>query len=414
MKGNLFKQMLNEWKANIWLVLELVIVVLILEVTYSTLYSLYYVHSYTSGARLTDIFVAEINTLHEGNDGYVPYDSVHSSVTDTEMLKARLRDNPYVETVGTGDFNTLPYNYNFSGYQYYYRKPDGGKSHEFMANTRHVSPEIIEILRIRGVNGETSANMADMIRKGYMLLADPEQGADEKAPAAAEFLGKETVSGVDSLKTLHVGAVVNGLRRNDYEITRCGTAYTPLKPENAQTIVLRVKPGMGAGFLNSISDKEFMAGNLFLSEFRSIDNMREHNQLEINQTIRNIVICVLFILLIIFLGFLGTFWFRTQQRVSEIAIRKVNGASNSAIYARFFGEGLILLAVGVALSLPLTIWLIKAEIIQELEMPYTNEIGFWIASAIAILTLALLIVLGIYAPARRAAGIQPAEALKDM
>ena len=47
-----------------------------------------------------------------------------------------------------------------------------------------------------------------------------------------------------------------------------------------------------------------------------------------------------FLLLNIFLGLLGTFWFRTQQRRSEIALHKVHGASDMSIFTRLISEGL--------------------------------------------------------------------------
>lgn len=50
-----------------------------------------------------------------------------------------------------------------------------------------------------------------------------------------------------------------------------------------------------------------------------------------------------FLLLNIFLGLLGTFWFRTQQRRSEIALHKAHGASDMSIFVRLISEGLLLL-----------------------------------------------------------------------
>ena len=143
--------------------------------------------------------------------------------------------------------------------------------------------------------------------------------------------------------------------------------------------------------------------------------MRDRVHLDINQAIRNFVICSLFIMLVIFLGFLGTFWFRTQQRVSEIAIRKVNGATNGDIYARFFSEGLIMLAMAAVISVPLAFWLFREESLRAtlslLELDNTMLAGGAIAT---ILVLGITIVCSIYAPARRATRIDPAAALKDM
>ncbi len=44
MKRKLFKQMLNEWRSNIWLVVELVIVLIVMQWIFTLLSSLYYIH----------------------------------------------------------------------------------------------------------------------------------------------------------------------------------------------------------------------------------------------------------------------------------------------------------------------------------------------------------------------------------
>ena len=143
-----------------------------------------------------------------------------------------------------------------------------------------------------------------------------------------------------------------------------------------------------------------------------MSDKRDMCQMDITQVVQGITVCALFVLVMIFLGFLGTFWFRTQQRVPEIAIRKVNGATNRDIYMRFFAEGLLLLAVSVVIALPVTVWIVKnlADII-EMDVTQSSLVAASIFSAVL---LSLLIIAGIYAPARKGAAVNPAEALKDM
>ena len=211
-------------------------------------------------------------------------------------------------------------------------------------------------------------------------------------PKALDAVGNEAFSVADSLTSWHVGAASTGMRRNDYEELWHKTVYAPINDEQSSMIAVRVKPGTGNRFRRSLPV-----------------------QLDINQAIRNFVICSLFIMLVIFLGFLGTFWFRTQQRVSEIAIRKVNGATNGDIYARFFSEGLIMLAMAAVIGVPLAFWLFREESLRAtlslLELDNTMLAGGAIAT---ILVLGITIVCSIYAPARRATRIDPAAALKDM
>ena len=57
-------------------------------------------------------------------------------------------------------------------------------------------------------------------------------------------------------------------------------------------------------------------------------------------------LCVLgFLLMNIFLGVIGTFWFRTQQRRREVALRMAMGSSRQGVFLRLMSEGILLLTL---------------------------------------------------------------------
>lgn len=409
MKRKLLKQMLNEWRSNIWIVIELVIVLLVLQIIFGIMYSIYDMKQPVLDTDIDDIYVADVNQLSEESEGYVAYDSTHSAATDLDMLIAKLRSNPYVEKIGYGTGNAIPYQYNFWGTTI--SLPGDGKK-SFHINDRGMSPEMIEVFQIRGIKGETPSQLADMMRKGYILLSETEFSYEENAPKAAEFVGKDVEMQHEPPVTYHVGALVQPMRRSDYEPLYAGTCYEPIPVNYAKVIALRVKPGTGHKFIESLTIADQQSGNLFLTNLSTLSDKRDICQMDVVQAVRSITACALFVLVMVFLGFLGTFWFRTQQRVPEIAIRKVNGATNRDIYLRFFAEGMILLAVAVVITMPLTIWIVT-NLAEIVEMPFDNNAEV-AAVIISVVVLVLLIIAGIYAPARKAAAVNPAEALKDM
>ena len=59
-----------------------------------------------------------------------------------------------------------------------------------------------------------------------------------------------------------------------------------------------------------------------------------------------------FLLLNIFLGLLGTFWFRTQQRKGEMALMMAVGGSKQSVFFRLLSEGWLMLL----LVTPLVYW----------------------------------------------------------
>lgn len=400
--------MLNEWRSNIWIVIELVIVLLVLQLIFGMLYSIYSLRKPVLHADLDDIYVAWIDNLEEDCDGYVPYDSAHSAATDLEMLMTRLRSNPCVEKAGYGTSNSIPYQYNFWGTAV---GLPGDEKRTAFVNVRGISPEMLEVMQIGGVRGETPGQLADIMRGGYTLLSEAEMPAAD-TPRAADFVGKDVEKKQDPPEIRHVGAIAELMRRSDFEPTFYSTYYEPIGPEDARLIVLRLKPGMGHRFVESTNVADMHAGNMFATDFTSMADLRDMCQMETTQTINGITVCALFVLVMIFLGFLGTFWFRTQQRVPEIAIRKVNGATNRDIYQRFFAEGLILLGVAVVVASPVTVWIVR-NLCDLMKMPvFENKLVVPVIYSIVV--LGLLIIAGIYAPARRAAAVKPAEALKDM
>ncbi len=72
MKRKLLNQMLNEWRPNIWLVLELVIVVCVLYALFSSLYSTYLIYNRSEGMELNDVYFASLNFIEEDNENHAP------------------------------------------------------------------------------------------------------------------------------------------------------------------------------------------------------------------------------------------------------------------------------------------------------------------------------------------------------
>ena len=181
-------------------------------------------------------------------------------------------------------------------------------------------------------------------------------------------------------------------------------------------LCVRVREGQDHDFIQRLkadSEKQFRLGNIFISEIRSFKDIRRNFQQSWSNDVRNYVMGMGFLLLNIFLGLLGTFWFRTQQRRSEIALHKAHGASDMEIFSRLISEGLLLLLLVTPIALIIDYNLANVEL-NSWRNGTTLEWGrLLLCALISFVLIGLMILIGISIPARKAMKIQPAEVLRS-
>ena len=125
---------------------------------------------------------------------------------------------------------------------------------------------------------------------------------------------------------------------------------------------------------------------------------------------------IIFLLVIIFIGLLGTFWYRVYLRTPEVAVRKTFGATDIDIFRRFLSEAFLIL--GIALGLSLIICLVSMDYLTNNLLQYVAYFKTWkwdmtLAGLITMAVMSLMIFIGVGIPARRAMKIETAVALKE-
>jgi cell division protein FtsX len=165
-------------------------------------------------------------------------------------------------------------------------------------------------------------------------------------------------------------------------------------------------------------------GNFYLKDITSIEQIGVETDIKTGQTnsVRTRLWLMLFFLLNILLCVLGTFRYRIQTRRHEIGLRKALGASKASINRQFLAEGLCLLAVAAMVAVVINANIFHAGLIETpgadatlpaVYLPDRTGLRFLITNALTVLMLALVIVSAIWLPARRAAALPSAEALRD-
>ena len=362
MKKKLLRQILNEWHTNVWLALEFLVVSVVL----------WYI---------CDYYYASLRTY------CAPLGFEYDHCYDLTM---------YEITDKSPDF-----------------RPEYAND-SARAEARH------EILR-----------RLKQMEEGKMLISDNffNQYSREPLPSTSDIIASGKKIFYTDYKVngehpdVNTGAVVVPARYSDFQlwssfalqdVCRDGFHGPEAMAWYYNELTVRVRPEHDRDFsgkLMSMAQDYLHVGNYLLTNVSSIDDIRRNFQRAETTTIRNYSVGMGFLMINIFLGLLGTFWFRTQQRVNEIAIRRVNGATRLGIFRRLIGEGLLLLALVTPAAIIIDFLLLHYDIATYFDEPHSSALRIIICAGAAFSLMALMVMAGIWFPARRAMRIEPAEAL---
>lgn len=416
MNKKLFTQIRNEWRSNLWLALELLVVSVVMWYIIDLLYCQLATYLEPRGFNTEHCYLVKIGVLTDKSSDYTPYSDTHKMSDEIRELVERLRHRPEVEAVSLSQ-NSYPYNGSNSGADVVYDTLHAPS----WTIRRLVTPDFMRVFRYRGTRGETPEQLAALLEQGDFLVSD--NLYSYKNISMTSLVGKNFHLFDDTVKTYRLGAALQNVRYSDYEQARfCYSMVYNLNllPDEwihaNSELCIRVHADRDKNFIENLkadSETQFRVGNLYISEVRSFIDIRRNYQQSYANQLRNYIVGMGFLLLNIFLGLLGTFWFRTQQRRAEIALHKAMGATDSAVFSRLMCEGMFLLLV---VTVP--------AVIVDIILSY-NELNSWhngttlewprllFCCAITFIFIALMICVGIGIPARRAMKVQPAEALHD-
>ena len=112
--------------------------------------------------------------------------------------------------------------------------------------------------------------------------------------------------------------------------------------------------------------------------------------------------------LLVATGLYGSHSFRVSRRTTEIGIRMALGASRAQVLAMVMRESLWVLIAGLAAGIPLTYFAAKPLKSMLYQMSPLDPLSF----ALAIIAMIAVSGCAAYLPARRAASIEPMQALR--
>lgn len=414
----ILKQIANQWRANSWIVGELFVVLILLW------YGVDLIYNYEGAAMQPKGYDTE-NVFHL-QVGSKPLELIDDADNrrageDFLALYKLIEDYPGVEEV-CYYYGTTPYVTNGIMTEGYSSHADS--SLMVASKIRYVSPSYFRVFKLEplaGVFDEAKWLQAEYPMPALMskALADSLFHTSVGDAVGKTCFNPYFLRGSNPRETNYkVMAVLPDHKIDDYQRYE-PFIYLPASdvPLFWQSVAIRVHPDYVAGFAERFKEEmqqPFDRGIFYLETIRSYADMKASYDIEQGTVnyLNTIYAVIMFFICNVFLTVLSTFWFRTRKRYSEIALRMALGSSRRGILRYYVTEGICLLGLSTIPALPICINLQLADLTVNtlMDASVARFIGCF---ASAWIVLAIIIIAGIWLPARKAMRIQPAEALHD-
>lgn len=408
MFSHILKLIINQWRGNLWILAELFISFICIWQVGNVFSSLLSHKLRDTGFDLEHVYRVTTAIREKDSPSYDP----DSPLTDDwKELVERVRRCPGVESVGLTSYTAFPYTGSTNGRSYF------GDTTRTTALRGQLTPDVIRVLHITSPSPEVDLVKETSTGQTCFLVS----------PQAMEQLyDKNTVRcriyTKDERDKAYPGILCSYLT-NEYADNNDNRALWEIWSEgrmiekNANkdlTMLIRVHPDADHDFREtflSTMRAQLTAGNLSIVNLTRMEDYRTYilNLSSINLMYGAGYFLAAFFFICAFLGIIGTFWFRTESRTSEIGLRMALGATRRQVRWQMIGEGLMLLGI-VWLPAVIVSYVLRTAVWDN-ETLLSDTVLFITLTAVTTVLLMLLIVAGIWIPARQASRINPVDAL---
>lgn len=408
MFSHILKLIINQWRGNLWILAELFISFICIWQVGNVFSSLLSHKLRDTGFDLEHVYRVTTAIREKDSPSYDP----DSPLTDNwKELVERVRRCPGVESVGLTSYTAFPYTGSTNGRSYF------GDTTRTTALRGQLTPDVIRVLHITSPSPEVDLVKETSTGQTCFLVS----------PQAMEQLyDKNTVRcriyTKDERDKAYPGILCSYLT-NEYADNNDNRALWEIWNEgrmiekNANkdlTMLIRVHPDADHDFREtflSTMRAQLTAGNLSIVNLTRMEDYRTYilNLSSINLMYGAGYFLAAFFFICAFLGIIGTFWFRTESRTSEIGLRMALGATRRQVRWQMIGEGLMLLGI-VWLPAVIVSYVLRTAVWDN-ETLLSDTVLFITLTAVTTVLLMLLIVAGIWIPARQASRINSVDAL---
>ena len=406
----LLKQIIAKWQSNIWIVIELLLVSVIFWYIVDSLYVINKYESMPMGYNTDHCYLITPGIISNKSPlmTNIPEDERNFG-KGLQSLLIKMKHRPEVEAACVVYSSMYPYGVGHSYTQTAYIDENDSISWCNSVYYQQTTSQYPIVFSIHGANGETPEELADILKKDNYLFSTNAFSRDDVKPE--QFINKRVL--LDGNQGM-LGAVIPPRRDHAYDMPSEYAIYNAKITGWYGQIAIRVKPQFDNNIVESLFNdiKNLQSGSVIISDIQSFADIKRNYEMDHELENRNFVVIAVFLLINIFLGVFGTFWFRTRQNIKEIALRKVTGASDKQIFFRIISEAIILLVIATIPSIGIDIYIAH----NELTKTFFEYIG-WERTGGCItatfLLLAFITIVGVAIPASNAMKAKPAIVLKE-
>lgn len=413
MKRHIFLLIWNQRKSNAWLWIELMLASLFLWVIVDYFYVTAQTYFSPLGYDIEHTYQVVLSELSDESEPYIAEDQ-KSSTTGEDILTIaeRIRTYPGVENLSIS-YGGMPYN-------------SRERTRNIWLDTTVVnvhfikaSPTYFDVFRIPLLKEKTAHFNRQIAESGVAVVT--EDAIEDLPDFQPGYILREFEE--DSIGNA-IRSVCALQRRHEYT-KAYPTCFLSLTDRHIATlgpgevslleVCIRVTPEADRDFANRFRNemsRQIRVGNLYLLDVQPLSSIRKtfilHTGAE-NEWKTRLAIA-LFLLINIFLGIIGTFWFRTEYRKGEMGLRMALGSTRKQLRNILIQEGTFLLILAFIPALFISLNLAYGDLIDKELLPFTL-LRFVICQAITFLLIVGMIRIGIWYPARQTSRLEPADAL---
>ena len=416
---HILKQIWVQRITNAWLWMELFLVSIFLWFILDYLYVAVSTYITPTGFDIEHTYRVGLDQIPLESEDYIPADKKKTTIGEDYLtIVNRIRNYPGVEAVSISSY-AYPYSgaNSFNNYQL--------DTTQVNLQLRHITSDFFRVFRITTPDGKIEPLVSAFKQKNSVVIS---KDADQKLMGDGHSaLGKTlTQPDVDSISKKVTG-ICSYIRYSEfakgYPCAFFGYKESDMAKVNSSDfffgldLCIRVSPEVDHNFSSNFRKdmtRQLKVGNFFLLDIKSFADIRDSyfkmtgdfNELKTRLAV------VAFLLINIFLGIIGTFWFRTAYRRGEMGLRIALGSTRTSLRGLLIAEGLVLLTIAIIPATVVSFNIGRADLVDVDRMDFTF-MRFLIGIVVTYLLMIGMIILGIWYPARQAMSIQPAEVLHE-